>query len=178
MPKIEFRKAIIPDEIEALCEFDQKVFHDVPSDVFSPEEWKKYESYWMIVDGMIVGCAALQTDEKDELWIASTAISPESQGQKFGNKLKQWEVDYAKSHGFERIATQMRLSNQRSIGLNEKFGFTKIRTVPNGYSNPGEAALVMQLRLPLPSCPKCGKTLRTHRAKQCACGADWHKSHA
>ena len=65
MPKIEFRKAIIPDEIETLCEFDRKAFHDRPSDIFSPEEWKKYESYWMIVDGTIVGCAALQTDEKE-----------------------------------------------------------------------------------------------------------------
>src|SRR6478752_3616981 len=115
MTEIEFRKAVIPDEIEALCAFDQKVFHDRPSDVFSPEEWKRYESYWMIVDGTIVGCAALQTDKRDDLWIASTAISPEFQGQQFGNKMKQWEIDYGKSHGFERIATQMRLSNQRSI---------------------------------------------------------------
>ena len=171
---IEYRKAILPDEIPDLCEFDKKAFHDRPSDVFPAEDWNKYESYWMIVDGKIVGCAALQTARSDELWIASTAILPEFQGQKFGNALKRWEINYAKSHGYERVGTQMRVSNQRSIALNTKFGFTKVRISPNGYSDPVEDALVMQLNLPLPTCPECGRVLRTHRAKNCRCGADWH----
>jgi ribosomal protein S18 acetylase RimI-like enzyme len=171
---IEFRKALIPGEIPELCEFDKKAFHAHPADTFSADEWKKYESCWMLVDQKIVGCLAMETDKKDELWISSTAVLPKFRGQKFGDKLKEWEIEYAKSHGYERIGTIMRESNKIIIHLNEKFGFKKDKLVPGAYSNPAEPGIVMRLRLPLPNCPKCGKQLRTHRAKQCACGADWH----
>jgi ribosomal protein S18 acetylase RimI-like enzyme len=170
---IEFIKAIIPDEIQELCEFDKKAFHAHPGDLFSAEEWKKYEPYWMIVDGKKIGCVAMETDKRDELWIASTAILPEFRRNGFGAKMKQWEIDFAKSHGFSRIGTLMRQSNEPIIRLNEKFGFKK-RWTRRRYSEPDEAGVEMQFDLPLPTCPKCGKTLRTHRAKQCSCGADWH----
>jgi GNAT superfamily N-acetyltransferase len=172
--KIEFRKVVIPDEINRLCEFDRVAFHAHPADVFPAEEWKNYESYWMIVDGEIGGCTALR-HYPDELWIASTAVATGLQGKHLGERLKQWQIDYAKSHAFTRLGTIMRQSNARIIHLNEKFGFTRRRIEPHAYSNPDEAGLVMELQLPPSSCPKCGKALRTPRAKQCRfCGADWH----
>ena len=86
---IEFRKAVVPDEVPALCDFDKKAFQAYPADMFPPEEWERYESYWMIVEGKTVGCVALQTDDKHELWVASTAVLPEFRRQKFGEKLKE-----------------------------------------------------------------------------------------
>src|SRR6266849_3288857 len=59
---VEFRKAIVPDEVEALCEFDRKAFGNYPEDIFSPETWLHCESYWMIVDGKTVGCTAFERD--------------------------------------------------------------------------------------------------------------------
>ncbi|MGA2648301.1 MAG: hypothetical protein ABSF15_26735 [Candidatus Sulfotelmatobacter sp.] len=53
--KIEFRKAILPDEIEALYEFDHIAFASFPADLFEAKDWAQYESYWMIVDGRTVG---------------------------------------------------------------------------------------------------------------------------
>jgi hypothetical protein len=41
---MEIRKAVIPDEIEALCDFDRKVFGSYPEDLFSPEDWVELES--------------------------------------------------------------------------------------------------------------------------------------
>jgi N-acetylglutamate synthase-like GNAT family acetyltransferase len=176
MADIKFQQAIIPDDIPALCDFDKRAFHAHPADMFTAEEWKKYETYWMIADGKTVGCVALETDKRDELWIASTAILPEFRGMKFGEKLKQWQIDHAKSHGFSRIGTVMRQSNAPIIQLNKKFGFTP-RHTSHKYFSPDEPGLGMELRLPLPECPKCGKTLRTHRSQQCRfCGADWHIS--
>jgi hypothetical protein len=60
--KIEFRKAIVPDEIEALYKFDQIAFESFPADLFDAEDWAQYESYWMIVDGKTVGCSAFLHD--------------------------------------------------------------------------------------------------------------------
>ena len=172
---IEFPKAIIPDEIPALLDFDRRAFQAYQSDIFPPEEWKKYDSYWMIVDGEIIGCAALEALRKDYLWIASTAILPEYRNHEFGTRLKQWEIDYAKSHGFSRIGTMMRQSNEAIIRLNEKFGFKSVPT-QHRYPTPDEPGLKMELQLPLPVCPQCGKTLRTHRAKQCRfCKVAWHQ---
>src|SRR5260370_18890392 len=171
---IEFRKAIIPDEIPALLHFVKKAFQAHPADLSSVEEWTRWESYWMIVDGKPIGCLAMETDNKNELWTASTGILPEYRRNGFGNKMKQWQIDYARSHGFPRVAGLMRKSNEPIIRLNTKFGFTP-RPTRRRYFNPDEPGVEMELQLDVPSCPKCGKPLRTHRAKQCRfCGADWH----
>ena len=144
---IEFRKAIIPDELPALCEFDKKAFHAHPADLFSEDDWKQYESWWMTLDGITVGCIALQTDTKDELWISSTGLLPEFCGRGLGNRIKQWEIDYAKSNGYSLIGTMMRESNERIIGLNKKFGFSVLTIVESAYSGPDEAGIVMVLHL-------------------------------
>lgn len=154
--KVEFRKAIIPDEIEALCAFDRIAFESFPADLFGPEDWARYESYWMIGDGKTVGCSAFVHDvDYDEqprtkcLWIVSTGIHPEFQGQGLGLRQKQWQIDYARQRGFEMIVTNMRQSNGRIIRLNEKLGFTTRELVPGYYADPEEAAVVMELNLRL-----------------------------
>jgi ribosomal protein S18 acetylase RimI-like enzyme len=151
---VEFSKAKIPEEIDALLEFDRKVFSAFPTDLFSPEEWAEYESYWAIADGETVGCTALihnvDYDEKPRpksLYVASTGVLPEFQGLGLGTKQKQWQIDYAKQHGFTLIVTNMRESNIKSIKLNEKFGFNRRTLVPEYYLDPTEKALVMELEL-------------------------------
>jgi GNAT superfamily N-acetyltransferase len=152
--KIEFRKVIIPDEIESLCEFDRKAFAFFPADLFDPEDWEQYESYWMIVDGKTVGCSAFVHDvDYDEqprpkcLYIISTGILPELWGQGLGSKQKQWQIESARQWGFEVIVTNMRESNTRIIRLNKKFSFIIRELVPGYYFDPEEAAVVMELKL-------------------------------
>ena len=52
---VESKKVVVPDEIDALCDFDRRAFSQYPQDVFSPQLWEKCESYWMIADGNVVG---------------------------------------------------------------------------------------------------------------------------
>jgi GNAT superfamily N-acetyltransferase len=181
---VEFRKVIIPDEISALCDFDREAFHNHPADLFTPEEWHDYESYWMIVDGKTVGCSAFIHDADYDgrrrrgcLYIVSTGVLPEFQHQGFGTKQKEWQIEYAKQHGFTLIVTNMRQSNKAIIRLNQKFGFKTRKIDLDYYNHPDEPAVVMELQLEDLSglCPRCGKALRTPRAKQCRfCRADWH----
>jgi len=181
---IEFKKAIIPDEIGALCEFDRRAFCAYPNDAYGPESSQELESYWMIVERKTVGCTAFghnidfdQMPRPGCLYISSTSVLPEFQGQGFGKRQKEWQIEYAKQNGFQVIVTNMRQSNERIIRINERFGFQRTKTVPDCYSDPKESAVVMELdlrRLPTP-CPRCGRPLRTPRAKQCRfCHADWH----
>lgn len=152
--KIEFREVVIPDEIEALLAFDRRAFAEFPADLFDAEEWAQFKSHWMIVDGEIVGCSAIvhdvdydETDKPGSLWIASTGISPEYRRKGFGRALKEWQIEYARKHGFEVIVTNMRESNSAIINLNERSGFTRREVSPGYYSDPTEDAIVMELRL-------------------------------
>jgi ribosomal protein S18 acetylase RimI-like enzyme len=156
----QFRRAIIPEEIRSLLIFDRKAFRDYRADWFGRDDWKVYDSWWMIVDGRKVGCSAFehhvdfQGDVSGEnlrlkasLYIATTGILPELRGLGFGNLLKCWQIVYARHHHFTRIVTNTRQSNKAMIRLNEKVGFKVIRSTPNYYDRPREATIVMELRL-------------------------------
>lgn len=180
---VEFRRALVPVEIDALCDVDRRIFHAHPSDLFPREFWaERCEAYWMTVNGQIVGCSAFQlnNDHRGEkrgcLYISSTGILPEFRRRGLGRKQKEWQIEYARKNGYSRIVTNMRASNAAIIALNKSVGFTVHEIVATGmYDSPDEPAVVMELTLDQLRCPHCGKPLRTPRAKQCRfCRADWH----
>jgi ribosomal protein S18 acetylase RimI-like enzyme len=156
--KTEFKKAFVPREIKSLMTFDQKVF--AKSDLFDIDDWKNDDSYWMIVDGVKVGCCAFDKnvdfqddiagcnpDKKGSLYVSTTGILPGFQSKGFGKLMKAWEISYARYHGFTRIVTNHRKSNARMIKLNQKFGFKTIRTTRRYYDEPVESVVVMELLL-------------------------------
>jgi GNAT superfamily N-acetyltransferase len=152
--KIEFRRVVVADEIGTLCEIDRKIFHAFPADLFTPEDWAEFESYWMIVDGKIVGCSAFirDSDYDDELrlgclHIVSTGVLPEVRRRGFGMKQKQWQIEFAKQQGFRMIVTNTRESNLAMLQLNLKVGFVICGTAPHFYYEPDEPAIVMELQL-------------------------------
>lgn len=155
----EFRKAVLPFDLRSLAAFDRKVF---PSDHFPIDQWRTYESYWLLVNKRRVGCCAFErhvdfTDDIREdganvprpgsLYIASTGVLPKFQGTGFGQLMKCWQITYARLQGFERIVSNTRKRNARMLALNKKFGFRIVRTTPRYYSDPTDATVVMELLL-------------------------------
>jgi ribosomal protein S18 acetylase RimI-like enzyme len=152
--KIEFRKVIVPDELEMLFDIDRRIFAPFPADLFSAEEWADFESYWMIVDGTMVGCSAFLRDTDFDieprpgcLHIMTTGVLPEFRRRGYGEKQKRWQIKFAKQQGFQVIVTNTRASNVAMIELNLKVGFQIRGTAPHFYFEPDEAAIVMELRL-------------------------------
>jgi len=156
----EFRKCTVPDEIPDLRSFDRKVFPK--ADLFTAKEWRRYESYWMMIDRVAVGCCAFQLnvnfqdDLRDDninppmkasLYITTTGILPGFQHKGLGQLMKSWQIAYARHNGFDRIVTNTRKRNNAMISLNQKFGFRIIRSTPGYYSGPTDATVVMELRL-------------------------------
>lgn len=71
--RTEFRRAILPDELRSLVTFDHKAFHEYPNDWFDREYWLQCESWWLLIDGVKVGCCAFQShldfrEDLDEKW--------------------------------------------------------------------------------------------------------------
>jgi ribosomal protein S18 acetylase RimI-like enzyme len=155
---LEFRKALLPQDALALWNLDVAIFG---KDAFHPEVWLSLESYWILVDGQVAGCAAFihhadfqedlredaqNTPEAGTIYIQSTGLLPGYRGQGLGNRIKPWQIEYARQNGFRRIVTNCRESNAAMISINKKFGFRPIRTTPDYYED-GEATVVMELLL-------------------------------
>jgi ribosomal-protein-alanine N-acetyltransferase len=152
--RIGFRKVVVPDELEMLFDIDGRIFAPFPADLFSAEEWAEFESYWMIVDGTIVGCSAFLRDTDFDieprpgcLHIMTTGVLPEFRRRGYGEKQKRWQIEFAKQQGFQVIVTNTRASNVAMIELNLKMGFQIRGTSPHFYFEPDEAAIVMELPL-------------------------------
>ncbi len=157
-----FRKAVLPKEMRSLILFDRKAFHLYPADWFGQEDWNACIPWWMLVEGRKVGCCAFvhhadfwgtlresqgNRNPRGSLYIVSTGLLPEFRGMGFGQLLKQWQICYARRHGFTRMVTNSRKSNKAMISLNQKTGFRTVLTIPNYYEHPQEAAVVMELAL-------------------------------
>jgi len=156
---LEFRRAVVPEEIAELRRLDLEIFG---KDAFDGELWLSLEPYWILVDGTVAGCAAFavdtefQEDLRDDeenvpcrgtLYIQTTGLLRAYRGQGLGKRVKEWQIEYARQNGFERVVTNCRESNAAMIAINEKYGFRAIRTTP-GYYEDGEATVVMELTLP------------------------------
>jgi ribosomal protein S18 acetylase RimI-like enzyme len=154
--KTEFRKAILPKDLNRLVAFDHKVF--TKADWFRKSDWGNCESYWMIVDGATVGCCGFEHSKdfqekqnsllRNSLYISTSGILPRFQRKGIGRLLKSWQIAYARRYGFDRIITNHRASNRGIIELNKKFGFKIVRrcTVIY-YDDPPESMVVMELKL-------------------------------
>ena len=158
----EFRRVVKPKEIRSLVIFDHKAFQKYPADWFDRDDWKEFDSWWMLVNNRKIGCCAfdphvdfqedIRKDGKNpyrraSLYIATTGILPGFRGLGFGYLLKCWQISYARYNRFTRVVTNSRKSNKPMIKLNEKVGFKVLRTTPNYYDYPREPTVVMELRL-------------------------------
>lgn len=157
--KTEFKRAVLPKDVKRLIAFDHKVFRK--ADWFTKSDWAGYESYWLVVDGVTVGCCGFEhhrdfqeSQGKENpplhgcLYISTTGILPRFQGQGFGHLLKSWQIAYARRNRFTRIITNHRASNRRIIELNKMFGFRIIgRRKAIYYDDPPEPLVVMELKL-------------------------------
>ena len=148
----------MPEEGAELWKLDVEVFG---VDAFALEDWLSLESYWIVVDGRVAGCAAFIHDvefqedllgdginaaKRGNLYIQSTGLRQEYRGRGLGKRIKEWEIEYARRNGFHRVLTNCRESNAAMISINEKYGFRAIRSTP-GYYEDGEATVVMELVL-------------------------------
>lgn len=83
----------------------------------------------------------------DEAHITTLAISADYQGYGYGNKFLAFALETARLNKIEQISLEVRVSNEKAIGLYKKFGFKEAGIRRKYYTDNDEDAIVMWLSL-------------------------------
>lgn len=73
-------------------------------------------------------------------YICNVAVSSDYRRRGVAGALLEHLIDYARGHSLSEITLEVRTSNDAARNLYEKFGFERLGTRPNFYSNPKENA--------------------------------------
>lgn len=98
------------------------------------------------VDGTIAGYCGLWL-VMDEAHITNVAVVPELRGRKLGEKLMVKVMDMLRDEGVTMMTLEVRVSNHIAQSLYEKLHFSRGGIRKNYYSDNGEDALVMWVKL-------------------------------
>ncbi|MBI2035989.1 MAG: GNAT family N-acetyltransferase [Candidatus Liptonbacteria bacterium] len=155
---LEIRKADSIMDATALLDLDQKTFPK--ADAFSdPSIWLGLQCFllWYGKQPIASFALALNRDHRwkidkriytpKSIFIVTTGILPAYQGMKLGRVLKEFQIAYTRLNGFHKIEATARVSNERIITLNKRFGFKEKEIISEFYENPAEDMVVLELKL-------------------------------
>ncbi|KKU79828.1 MAG: Ribosomal-protein-alanine N-acetyltransferase [Parcubacteria group bacterium GW2011_GWA2_47_7] len=121
-------------------------------------------SFWVMKGKRRIGSISFMRhhtyNENPDIWpprchgaifTISFAVIPRYQHGGIGGIMMAWLIAYARTHGFMKIYSTIRVSNMASIALHKKFGFTVKSLISQCYTD-AENGFVLELALP----PKAG----------------------
>jgi ribosomal-protein-alanine N-acetyltransferase len=82
-----------------------------------------------------------------ETHILNLAVHPEQRRRGIGSRLLRSGVNYCREKGAQEITLEVRRSNYQAISLYRNFQFQPQGIRPHYYSDSGEDAVIMSLRL-------------------------------
>ena len=82
-----------------------------------------------------------------ETHILNLAAHPERRRRGIGSRLLRYGVNYCREQGAQEITLEVRRSNYQAISLYRNFQFQPQGIRPRYYSDSGEDAVIMSLRL-------------------------------
>lgn len=92
-----------------------------------------------LVDGHVAGYMGMH-HTGDAGYVCNIAVSSNYRRIGVASALLKAQIDYAKNHSLSELTLEVRTSNESARRLYEKFGFERLGTRPNFYSNPKENA--------------------------------------
>jgi N-acetylglutamate synthase-like GNAT family acetyltransferase len=99
--------------------------------------------FFAMKNNKVVGTVALMpTDETGILELTKMAVLPEERGQKIGQKLLQYCIDFAKSKELKALLLYSNTKLENAIYLYRKYGFKELELEKN---NPYERADIKML---------------------------------
>lgn len=137
-----------PDDLDALELLENRAHHAPwPREAFEEELENRQGKIW-VIDGE-EGLAAMVVFWRvlDEIEILDVAVDPLYQGRGFARALLATLFEVARAKGARRVLLEVRVSNERAIGLYRALGFQNVARRADYYEDNGEDAFVMALVL-------------------------------
>ncbi|EAQ48344.1 GNAT family N-acetyltransferase [Leeuwenhoekiella blandensis] len=99
----------------------------------------------VLLEGKVAGVVALMPDENGVFEMTKMAVDTNLRGQKIGQKLLQYTLDFARDKGLDQLILYSNRKLENAIYLYRKFGFEEI---PLETPNPYERAdIKMKIKL-------------------------------
>lgn len=99
----------------------------------------------VLLEGKVAGVVALMPDENGVFEMTKMAVDSNLRGQKIGQKLLQYTLDFARDKGLDQLILYSNRKLENAIYLYRKFGFEEI---PLETPNPYERAdIKMKIKL-------------------------------
>jgi len=99
----------------------------------------------VLLEGKVAGVVALMPDENGVFEMTKMAVDTNLRGQKIGQKLLQYTLDFARAKGLDQLILYSNRKLENAIYLYRKFGFEEI---PLETPNPYERAdIKMKIKL-------------------------------
>lgn len=118
-----------------------------PREAFEDELANRQARIWVIDGEDRLAAMVVYWRVLDELDILDVAVDPLYEGQGLGTYLLRTLILVGTGKGIRRVVLEVRVSNERAIGLYEKLGFKKVGRRPDYYEDNQEDAFVMALDL-------------------------------
>ena len=137
----------VPENAKAIAVIEEACFTD-PWSMQGIIDALTYSYSTMLtaaVDGNIAGCACLY-QMADEGEIINVAVAPKYQGNGIGKMLLMELIKRGTARGITRFILDVRVSNEKAVGLYEKAGFRKLVLQKGFYGNPPEDGWLMELQ--------------------------------
>ncbi len=131
---------------EAAAEIEKEVFSMPWSREAFVDSLKNPDVFYLaaMVQGELAGyCGFFQSFEEAE--ITGVAVAPAWQSQGIGSRMLEELIRRGEERGVSRYILEVRRSNEKAIGLYEKYGFERAGLRRGFYEKPKEDALIMIL---------------------------------
>ena len=148
MSKYRIRKMEIAD-IESVMLVDERSFPKPwTKEIYTQEVTNNSYAYYFVmeVDDKIVGFCGLWL-VMDEAQITNIAIDPDYRGNKYGEALFQYVMNFAIANHARILSLEVRVSNLTAQSLYKKFGLQPGGIRKNYYTDNHEDALVLWVNL-------------------------------
>lgn len=119
-----------------------------PKEIFYEEMVRNKHAHYHVVelDNEIIGYAGLWI-VADDAQITNIAINPAYRGNKYGEKLFYYVLQYAITIGAKQLSLEVRVSNTVAQRMYRKFGLVPGGIRKNYYTDNQEDAIVMWVKL-------------------------------
>ena len=149
---ISFRDEYSQEFYDLNIEWLRKYFYVEPFDEEVLSKPKKYiidkggYIFYAKVDKDIVGTVALMPMKSDKAFeLTKMAVSPNLRGQKIGQKLMQFCIDFSKENNIEKLIIYSSRKLENAIYIYKKYGFFEIPVEANCHYDRCD----IKLELPL-----------------------------